>query len=55
MEANGADNPKVVSVIAHDFATSTQDISKVQSLILAHEHFVKSEVLLEAFIIEYAL
>jgi hypothetical protein len=56
MEAkDAADNPIVLAVIAHDFARTTQDISKVQSLILAHEHFVESEVLLEAFILEYAV
>jgi hypothetical protein len=47
-------DPRVLKIIVHDFSTSSQDLATVQSLILAHEHFVKSEVLMEAFILEFA-
>lgn len=47
------DDPGVLKTIVHEFATCSQDLASVQSLILAHEHFVKSEVLMEAFILEY--
>lgn len=46
-------DPAAIQKIVHTFATGGKDIKRVQALILAHEHFVTSDTLLEAIFIEF--
>lgn len=47
------EGPGILKNLIHEFSSTSQNIATVQALILTHEHFVPSEVLLEAIIIEW--
>jgi hypothetical protein len=49
----GKDDPGKLKNLIHEFSSQSQNIATVQALLLTHEHFVSSEVLLEAILLEY--
>jgi hypothetical protein len=52
MEVN--DDPGLLKNLIHEFSSQSQNIATIQSLILTHQHFVSSEVFLNAILLEYA-
>jgi hypothetical protein len=46
-------DPALIQKVIHEFSIQSQDINKIQGLLLTHGHFVTSDALLEALIVEY--